>query len=520
MQGFELDFLLAIVKRHLRWAAVIAAAVAGIGLTVTLLLPTVYRATSSILIESPQIPEGLAKSTVPVSGLDQIQIIEQQMLTSDNLLKLADKFNIFPDRKELTDAEIVDAMRSRTGFIEIPFQSRSGAGGTTAFALTFDASNAELAAVVSSEIANQILLENVRVRTETASDTLKFFEQDAARLNAELSKLESEILTFKTDNKDALPDSLDFRRNEQAAQQERLAELQREEAALRDRKATLAKTFETIDLTTPDRTRPATPEEEVLAGLRKSLVEQRLVYSEKSEAIKSLRQQIDRLEKQIKARRATQQGQSEKKIDNKAPSEYDIRTAEIDGRLNYIAEERASIEESLAMITKSILATPANEVTLNVLERNYSNLQQQYNSVTAKLAEASTGEQIELRSKGVKFSVIELATPPQKPLTSKRYALAGGTLFAAIGLGFAFIVLRELLTPGVRRPVDIERHLQLRPFITIPYVYTKAEVRWKWLVFAVTLMIATVVIPAMITTFHARVMPIDLLLSKLTHGRS
>ena len=519
MQGIELDFILAIVKRHLRWAAVIAAAVAGVGLTVTLLLPTVYRATSRILIESPQIPEGLAKSTVPISGLDQIQIIEQQMLTSDNLLVLADKFNIFPDRKELSEADIVEAMRTRTGFNEIPFQS-SGAGATTAFALTFDAPNAELAATVSSEIANQILKENIRVRTEKASDTLKFFEQDAARLNAELSKLESEILTFKTENKDALPDSLDFRRNEQATQQERLVELQREEAALRDRKATLAKTFETIDLTTPDLTRPASPEEEVLAGLRKSLVEQRLVYSEKSEAIKSLRQQIDRLEKQIRSRRAAQKEQSDKKIDNKAPTEYDIRTAEIDGRLTYIAKERAAIEEAMAKITKSILATPANEVTLNVLERNYSNLQQQYNLVTTKLAEASTGEQIELRSKGVKFSVIELATPPQKPLTSKRYALAGGTLFAAIGLGFAFIILRELLTPGVRRPVDIERNLQLRPFITIPYIYTQAEVRWKWTVFAVTMMIAIFVIPATITAFHARVMPIDLLFSKLTHGRS
>ena len=512
MEDFDFHYYFAILKRHLRAAIVIATAVIGIGLPIVYLSPTVYRATSKILIESPQIPEGLAKSTVPLTGIDQIQIIEQQMLTSSNLLELARRFRIFANRPDMSEADIVDAMRAKTSFTQIPFLSTS-AGGATAFAVAFDAHDGKLAADVSSEIANQILAENVRIRTGLANDTLQFFQQDEARLSAALSKLEAEILVFKTKNKDALPDSLDFHRSEQATQQERLLQLQREEAALRDRRTTLVETFQNTGVA-PAPGKLPTSEEQVLAALRKSLVEQQLVYSEQSATIKSLRAQIAALEAQIKSQEQT--GQHDAATGKKAPSEFDIQLAEIDGRLSYITVERAAIQDGLAKVTASILATPANAVTLNVLERNYQNIQQQYNAVTAKLAEASTGEQIELRSKGVKFSIIELADPPQKPLTSKRYAFAGGIVFAGIALGLAFIVLRELLTGGVRRALDIERKLQITPFVTIPYIYTRSEVRWKWMAFAATMLVTALVIPAAITTFHFKMMPIDLMLNKLT----
>src|SRR5262245_13283457 len=71
-------------------------------------------------------------------------------------------------------------------------------------------------------------------------------------------------------------------------------------------------------------------------------------------------------------------------------SELDIQLAEIDGRLSYIDDDKAVITKSLAELQESILATPANEVVLNALERNYKNTQIQYDTAVAKLAEAST----------------------------------------------------------------------------------------------------------------------------------
>jgi polysaccharide biosynthesis transport protein len=511
MDSFDARFYLSIFWRRLPFALVIASAIAAIGITTAYLLPPVFRATSKILIESPQIPEGLARSTVPVGGIEQIQIIEQQLMTSSTLLELAGKYGVDASQPGLSPAEIIDNMRSRTTFGEIPFDT-SPRGGATAFAVSFDAPAPELAAKVASEIAQQILKENVRLRTGLATDTLDFFQQDVKRLGAELSKLEAEILAFKNKNKDALPDSLEFRRSEQSIQQERLVQLQREEAALRDRRSTLVKTFENTTVAV-DAAHPASPEEEILTGLRKTLVEQQLVYSDQSPNILLLRAQIAKLEEEIRAQRAAQRDGT---VSNKAPTEYEIQLAEIDGRLSYIGRERATIEQVLAALRQSILATPTNEVTLNSLERNHRNFQLQYNTATAKLAEASTGEQIELRSKGVRFSVIELATPPQKPLSSKRFAIAGGSVFAGAGLGLAFIVLMEALTRGVRRPADLVQGLEIMPLATIPYVRIRSETRQRRLVFGVAMLVVAVLLPAAIVALHDNYMPIDLWLRKLT----
>ena len=71
----------------------------AIGLAVASILPPVYRATARMLVETPQIPGNLAQSTVPVNAIEQIEIIQQRLMTRANLLGLADRFDIYADRE-------------------------------------------------------------------------------------------------------------------------------------------------------------------------------------------------------------------------------------------------------------------------------------------------------------------------------------------------------------------------------------------------------------------------------------
>ncbi len=87
-----------------------------------------------------------------------------------------------------------------------------------------------MAAAVTNEVVTLILRENVAMRTTVAGQTLEYFVQEVARLDRELAEQGAAILAFKEANKDALPDSLDFRRSQQAAAQERLLLIERDEA--------------------------------------------------------------------------------------------------------------------------------------------------------------------------------------------------------------------------------------------------------------------------------------------------
>ncbi|MGO4833676.1 hypothetical protein AB4144_15530, partial [Rhizobiaceae sp. 2RAB30] len=160
-----------------------------------------------------------------------------------------------------------------------------------------------------------------------------------------------------------------------------------------------------------------------------------------------------------------------------AMSELDFQLSDIDDRLHYIAQQKPIITKNLADLSQSIAATPGNETLLSALERNRQNVQTQYNTAVARLAEASTGQEIEMRSKGVRFSILEPATPPEYRLSPNRRRIVAAGGLGAIGLGLGIVVLLELLNKTIRRPVELTQTLQIQPLATIPYIVGPGELR-------------------------------------------
>ena len=124
----DLKFYLSIFLRRLPYFVVIAAFLTAIGLAVASILPPVYRSTATILVEAPQIPGDLAQSTVPVDPIEQIQIIEQRLMTRANILSLADRFDVYADQPGISANTVINDMRARTELTPIaPGQRAPGA---------------------------------------------------------------------------------------------------------------------------------------------------------------------------------------------------------------------------------------------------------------------------------------------------------------------------------------------------------------------------------------------------------
>ena len=110
----DLKFYLSIFLRRLPYFVVIAAFLTAIGIAVASILPPVYRSTATILVEAPQIPGELAQSTVPIDPVEQIQIIEQRLMTRANILSLADRFDVYADQPGISANTVINDMRART----------------------------------------------------------------------------------------------------------------------------------------------------------------------------------------------------------------------------------------------------------------------------------------------------------------------------------------------------------------------------------------------------------------------
>lgn len=506
MGNVDLKFYISIFLRRLPYFIVIVAFLSAVGIAVASILPPIYRSEASILVEDPQIPENLASSTVPINPIEQIQIIERRLMTRANILTLADRFDIYADQPGIPASAIIADMRGRTELN--PVTARRGPGATI-IEVSFASEDPREAAEITNEFVTLILQENVSLRTGRAEDTLDFFEGEVDRLSGEIDRISQRMMSFKAENENALPDSLAFRRSQQAILQERLLQYEREATALQDERGRTVDLYERtgrVSINAP----PGSPEERNLEDLRRQLVQARVIFSADNPKIRLLETRIRGLEGVVAEQRAALGEEAE------GMSDYEIALAEIDGRLEFIAEEKARIETELAELDASIQATPANELVLGEMQRDYRNVQGQYNAAVDRLATASVGERLEVMSKGQRFSLIEPAVAPSSPEEPNRVMIAGAGVAGGIGAGLGFILLLELLNRSIRRPAELTSQLGIQPFATIPYMRTRREIRVKRTIMLVVLALIVVGIPVALFAVHTYYLPLDLLMRQAT----
>lgn len=193
--GAGLEHYIAIARRRIfYWLVPFAVTFLVASLIVAIQRP-VYEAEGKILVESPDIPTDLVRPTVTDTANQRIQVIQQRIMTRDNLLEIVKKFGLFPSQQQwMSSSQIIDLMKQRTqlNLVDLPLPSQSN-NATIAFTLSFDHENPELAARVANEFLTLILNEDARNRTSRAAETTKFLEQEVKRLQGVVASTEMQL---------------------------------------------------------------------------------------------------------------------------------------------------------------------------------------------------------------------------------------------------------------------------------------------------------------------------------------
>ncbi|NOE35838.1 lipopolysaccharide biosynthesis [Ruegeria sp. HKCCD7318] len=500
-------YYFSIFLRRFPYFFVVATIVSAISVTVAMTLPPTYVSQMRLIVESPQIPGSLAASTVTATAGEQLQIVEQRLLTRPVLLDISRKFEILPNQEEASPDQIVDELRTKT-----KIRISAGRNQANLMTITFEGRSGQIAAGVLSEYLTEIQKLDVEYRKERASDTLSFFEQEVERLGSELDKLSARILQFQNENAGALPTSLQFRMAQQGALQTSLQQTEQQIFSLQNQREKLLEIYSTTGQIATVGQQPQTQAQQQLTQLRNQLDNQLGIYSESSPQIRILRAKISRLEEVVAAEQTTASSQSAAQTGN---SSLDLQLAQLDSQIAAHEDQMAITKESLEKVTLSIDQTPANAITLAELQRDHGNIQLQYNTAVARLASASTGERIEVTSQGQRISVIEHPAVPSAPAKPNRVVLAGGGTFAGIALGLALVFLLELLNRAPRRPEDLIKQLDVWPIATIPYVRSRGEVIKQRLTWAAAILVIMVGVPASVWAVHTYYLPLDLLTERM-----
>ena len=509
----DAKFYFSLFLRRLHYFLLMLILGSAAGFTLAKILPPVYVATATLLVEFPQIPGELAASTVETAATEQLQIIQQRILTRASLLEMANRLKVYADvgpAQRLEADQIVADMRRRIGIDTTGGGSRGSEA--TIVTVSFHAPTAALSAAVANEIVTMILRENVSIRTGDAAQTLEFFVQEVSRLDQELSKRGAAILAFKEANLEALPDSLDFRRSQQAGLQERLQQVERDVATLRGRREQLVSLYGAVgELPVP--ASQQTPEQLQLKSLKDQMSSMLAVMSPQNPRIRVIEAQIAALEATVAGQTATSAAAAAQTGDTtKPPSNYDIQLADMDFQITSLVSQKAQIEASMEALRASIEATPSNAIKLDTMERDFANVRAQYDEAVVKRARAETGDTLETLSKGQRITTIEDAIAPQRPSSPNRPLVAAAGVAGGLALGLGLILLLEVTNSAIRRPADLTSKLGIAPFGTLPNIRTGREVARRRMIIAAAFCVVLIGVPGALWYVHTEITPLDLLL--------
>lgn len=513
------DYIVAIRKRKNAIISIFSAIVL-LTSAVAFFLPAIYKSGSTILIEQQEIPPELVRSTVTSYAAERIQTIQARVMTRTNLLRIVDEFKLYEDeRKFETSEEIVERMREDVSLDVISAQvvdPRTGrpSTATIAFSLAYKGESPAKVQRVANELTTLYLNENLSSRTQKAADTSEFFKEETKRLGDQIDQLETKLAIFKQEHADALPE----------LQGVNLGVMQRKEAELTTIDATLRSLDEkrfylSGQLAQLDPGNPAVPgSADRLKVLQAQYASIRAKYSSEHPDVIRLKDEIASLEKEtggsndaasiadqlklldgelaqkrkkytaehpdviaLEAKIATLNNELIK-VKNKPVSNYyqnqpdnpvyitvQSQLAATDSEIKSIKTQREEVLEKINQIEKSLYEAPQVEREYLVLKRDYENAVLRYQQTKAKQMQADVAKQLESESKGERFTLIEPATLPEKPVSPNRPAIIFLGFILALGSGLGFAVVADTISGTIHGARSIQRKLGALPLSVIPY---------------------------------------------------
>ena len=201
-QSLNFSHYIDILKRRFFYFLLPFGLISILGLYLAAIQKPNYLSEGKILVESQVIAPDLVRPIVTATASERIQLIQQRIMTRDNLLSIASKFGLFPGR-----SGILDLMRESTQIkpVEVEGQPRQGTP-TIAFTVGFEYENPELAMRVANEFVTLIVNEDARSRTSRATEAVKILTGETKDIEDKLESTQMQIFEIARRPRDAVPE--------------------------------------------------------------------------------------------------------------------------------------------------------------------------------------------------------------------------------------------------------------------------------------------------------------------------
>lgn len=547
-----------------KWAFLIPVGIAlAAAISANVLLPQLYRSQATILIESQEIPANVVPSLVSEQIDRRLQVITQEVMTAQNLLRIADLHGLYADeRDELPRPAIAARMSAHieTESIVMPFNDpRTGRTGQTtlAFRIAFADEDPRVARDITSALVSAFLSNDAESRRSVAEQTTGFLASEREQVDVRIAALEDEFAEFRTANRELLPDEAAFKRELLNDLGNRLRSIETDLRILRERDSYLATQLALIDEFQTPSGRGDTPESR-LEFLRAELASAQARYNASHPDVTRLAREVRSLEQVVGQRSGvsaiaereaalrSQLATLQDRYTNEHPDVQRVsreleavrREIELTGgraagaganrnptfvqlsaQLNSVRAEISAIEDQRSELREEQLGLQMELAKAPSVEQEYERLVRRLENAVAdrdELANKETAARLssalDATAAGGRLTLIEPPTFPNAPYSPSTKLLLAVGLVLGVGGGGVSLVLRELMDQSVRSTDDVAKLLGDSPIVSIPKIVTQADRRRSWLRRIAIATVVLVIVGLGLSAVHLRVAPLDVLI--------
>ena len=474
-----LDWLRAVWTRR-KWLALLAfAAPLAIGLTVVAALPSVYRATVTVLVIRQEIPEKLVSTTVTSAVETRLKTISQEILSRPRLEALRERFGLYADlQKRIPADKVIERMRSDIHLEIKGMDTRGESQAPVAFTLSYQGTAAKTVADVANTLASYYIEENVKARGLQASGTAEFLRVQLEQTKQRLDLQERNVSEFKRRHLGELPQQMEAN----------LATLERLQMQLRlnadgqtraqERRSFLsAQLSETgsLSFAVSGSGAAGAPESGParLARLQQALAELRSRYSDKYPDVLQTQSEIAALTRELADAKA-KGGSASSVVASPVTSPLKGALTETETELKVLRAEETHLRASIATYQQRIEKIPEREQEYKELARDYETTRDVYQSLLKRYGDAQIAESMEQRQKSEQFRIIEAAAVPTQPIAGslKLFLIV---FVVAVDLAAAAAILAEKLDASFHTVDQLRGRTSLPVLVSIPRIVTDAD---------------------------------------------
>jgi succinoglycan biosynthesis transport protein ExoP len=472
------DYLAILSKRRLYFLTTAVLVIAAVSIYGKL-APDIYKSETRIMAVTPFVSADYVRPAIKSTPEDQIISIREQLASRTFLEKIiqlfpkygADKSGVVPDTAVRAFSKRIGIERSSNNSVIISFLSTSQK----------EAQN------ITKQIAEELISSNATSRQNTAQNADAFFDEQLKLASKDLTDKENEIKEWKMKHMGELPEQTLANMNtlstlrsqlnatETAIQQAR-EQLKSLDYRYQERKRlnlisrSLTATANEIRGTDKKEGIPSPPEVE-LANKKALLSQYMAKYTPNYPDVILLRKNIERLEQQIRDRKAAiNAAQTANTAESAPPGKTVSETGPeglaapeavadvsdpMDASFKYEADstnaqiarrekDKEELQQQIKLLQGRLNLAPDREQELNGLMRDEGVLKAHYANIQSQKFNAGLASTVETNKNNQTYKIIDAASWPEIPAAPNRLQIVLIGIGAGLVLGFAAAIGREI----------------------------------------------------------------------------